>query len=123
MICFPNIKINLGLHVINRRTDGFHTIESVFYPVNFCDMLELVTDNNVAGGTLQFVSSGLTIEGKLQDNLVNKAYQLLHKDFDLPGIKVHLHKLIPMGAGLGGGSSDAAFMIKLLNTKFELGLS
>lgn len=123
MICFPNIKINLGLRVINRRTDGFHTIESVFYPVNFCDMLELVEDKTASPGTVQFTSTGLTIAGNADDNLICKAYQLLHAQFNLPGIQIHLHKQIPMGAGLGGGSSDAAYMIKLLNTKFELGLT
>lgn len=123
MICFPNIKINLGLRVINRRTDGFHTIESVFYPVNFCDMLEVVVDKTALPGTIHFTSTGLSIAGNPDDNLICKAYQLLHTNHNLPGIHIHLHKQIPMGAGLGGGSSDAAYMIKLLNTKFELGLS
>jgi 4-diphosphocytidyl-2-C-methyl-D-erythritol kinase len=123
MICFPNIKINLGLRVINRRTDGFHTIESVFYPVSFCDMLEMVVDKEVLPGTVHFESTGLTIAGNADDNLICKAYQLLHSKYNLPGIHIHLHKQIPMGAGLGGGSSDAAYMIKLLNTKFELGLT
>jgi 4-diphosphocytidyl-2-C-methyl-D-erythritol kinase len=123
MICFPNIKINLGLRVINRRTDGFHTIESIFYPVNFCDILELVVEKNAPRGTVIFTSTGLTINGKPEDNLIIQAYQLLHAEMNLAGVRVHLHKTIPMGAGLGGGSSDAACMIKLLNTCFELGLS
>lgn len=123
MICFPNIKINLGLHVINRRTDGFHTIESVFYPVNFCEMLEVIVNPTAANGTASFASTGLEITGIPEDNLICKAYRLLCKDFNLPGISIHLHKQIPMGAGLGGGSSDAGYMIKLLNTIFELGLS
>lgn len=123
MISFSNIKINLGLQVINRRTDGFHTIESVFYPVNFCDILELVVDAGKPNGTLHFATTGLVIEGRLEHNLVYKAYHLLHADFSLPAVRVHLHKIIPMGAGLGGGSSNAAFMITLLNQKFSLGLS
>jgi 4-diphosphocytidyl-2-C-methyl-D-erythritol kinase len=123
MICFPNIKINLGLHVINRRTDGFHTIESVFYPVNFCDMLEVVEDIEGKSGNITFGSSGIPIQGKREDNLIYKAYQLLHTKYTLPAVNVHLHKRIPMGAGLGGGSSNAAFMLKVLNTKFSLGLN
>jgi 4-diphosphocytidyl-2-C-methyl-D-erythritol kinase len=123
MICFPNIKINLGLHVINRRTDGFHTIESVFYPVNFCDMLEVVEESGGQSGVITIGSSGISIQGNQDDNLIYKAYQLLHAKYVLPPVRVHLHKLIPMGAGLGGGSSDAAFMLKLLNAKFSLGLS
>jgi 4-diphosphocytidyl-2-C-methyl-D-erythritol kinase len=122
MICFPNIKINLGLHVINRRTDGFHNIESVFYPVNFCDILELVVDDTQPQGFFNFTATGFAIDGMLEQNLVYKAYTLLAADFTLPAVKVHLHKIIPMGAGLGGGSSNAAFMITLLNQKFELGL-
>ncbi len=123
MICFSNIKINLGLQVINRRTDGFHTIESVFYPVKFCDILELVADENLPQGTFHFTTTGLAIDAPLENNLVYKAYTLLNADFALPAVKVHLHKIIPMGAGLGGGSSNAAFMITLLNQKFTLGLS
>ncbi len=123
MICFPNIKINLGLHVINRRTDGFHNIESVFVPVNCHDMLEVIEDVQSAKGEITFTATGLPVEGKPENNLIVKAYKLLHTDCNLPAVKVHLHKIIPMGAGLGGGSSDAAWMIRMLNTKFELNLS
>jgi 4-diphosphocytidyl-2-C-methyl-D-erythritol kinase len=123
MICFPNIKINLGLRVINRRTDGFHNIESIFYPVNFCDMLEVVEDPNSVRGNVVFTTTGLPISGNLEDNLIYKAYQLVHAEYNMPGVKVHLHKQIPMGAGLGGGSSNAAYMITLLNAKFELGMT
>jgi 4-diphosphocytidyl-2-C-methyl-D-erythritol kinase len=123
MICFSNIKINLGLQVINRRTDGFHTIESIFYPIAFCDMLELITDEKRPKSSFSYTTTGLAIEGSLENNLVYKAYKLLDAEFNLPAVKVHLHKLIPMGAGLGGGSSNAAFMIKLLNQKFELNLT
>jgi 4-diphosphocytidyl-2-C-methyl-D-erythritol kinase len=122
MICFPNIKINLGLHVINRRTDGFHNIETIFYPVKFCDILEVIEDPN-QNEAIVFSSSGLRIEGSVEDNLIVKAYFGISKDIPLPKVKVHLHKIIPMGAGLGGGSSDAAYMIKLLNDKFNLNLS
>jgi 4-diphosphocytidyl-2-C-methyl-D-erythritol kinase len=122
MICFPNIKINLGLNVINRRTDGFHNIETIFYPVMFSDVLEIIEDTTQTE-QLIFTASGLKVEGSASDNLIVKAYYLLHNDLHLPKVKIHLHKIIPMGAGLGGGSSDAAFTIKLLNKKIELNLS
>ncbi|MES2778996.1 MAG: 4-(cytidine 5'-diphospho)-2-C-methyl-D-erythritol kinase [Bacteroidota bacterium] len=122
MICFPNIKINLGLHVINRRTDGFHNIETVFYPVKLADVLEII-EAETRTEQITFTSSGLPIDGNAADNLIVKAYQLLHQDFQLPKVQVHLHKIIPMGAGLGGGSSNAAYMITLLNQKFNLKLS
>jgi 4-diphosphocytidyl-2-C-methyl-D-erythritol kinase len=125
MISFPNIKINFGLHVINRRTDGFHNIETIFYPVKFCDALELIgnPDNSTSAHKILFGASGIPVEGNSDSNLIVQAYRLLDKDMDLPPVRVHLHKTIPMGAGLGGGSSDAACMIRLLNSKFELGLS
>lgn len=122
MICFPNIKINLGLHVINRRTDGFHNIETIFYPVKFTDILEVIEDETQRE-QIVFTSSGLPIEGDVMNNLIVRAYLLLNNDFSLPKVKVHLHKIIPMGAGLGGGSSDAAYMISLLKDKFSLKLS
>lgn len=111
------------MHVINRRTDGFHTIESVFYPVKFCDILELVVNEEKPFGVFDFTTTGLIIDASPEHNLVFKAYNLLKADFSLPAVNVHLHKIIPMGAGLGGGSSNAAFMIVLLNQKFALGLS
>ena len=123
MICFPNIKINLGLHVINRRADGFHNIESVFFPVNCCDMLEVIEESSSSNGDIVFTSTGLVVDGDAENNLIVRAYKLLHASYNLPAVRVHLHKLIPMGAGLGGGSSDAAWMIRLLNQKFEIGLS
>jgi 4-diphosphocytidyl-2-C-methyl-D-erythritol kinase len=122
MICFPNIKINLGLRIINRRTDGFHTIESVFYPIKFADILEVIPTTS-AEPQVHFHSSGLPIAGNANDNLIVKAYYLLAESHQLPPIEIHLHKIIPMGAGLGGGSSDAAFMLNLLNQQFELQLS
>lgn len=118
MIAFPNAKINLGLFVTEKRPDGFHNIETVFYPVGWCDMLEFVEAREH-----QFTSSGIQISGDPESNLVIKAYRLMQKDFRLPRLKIHLHKQIPFGAGLGGGSSDGAFMLQLLNKTFDLNLS
>lgn len=118
MIIFPNAKINIGLNITERRADGYHNLETIFYPVNIKDALEIVE-----AGELSFTSSGLDIPGRMEDNLCVRGYHLLKKDHDLPPIKIHLHKNIPIGAGLGGGSADAAFFIKLLNQFFELGLS
>jgi len=122
MINFPNAKINIGLNIIKKRIDGFHDIESVFYPVQLCDALEIIENKNSTDKVL-FASSGFSIPGHPDENLCVKAYHLIAKDYPLPSIKIHLHKHIPIGAGLGGGSSDAAFFIKLLNEKFELGLA
>lgn len=118
MIAFPNAKINIGLNVTARRPDGYHNIETVFYPVKIHDVLELVEADE-----LSFQSSGLEIPGFADENLCLKAYEMLKKDFNLPLIRIHLHKAIPIGAGLGGGSADAAFFIRLLNDKFQLGLN
>jgi 4-diphosphocytidyl-2-C-methyl-D-erythritol kinase len=122
MITFPNCKLNLGLNIIRKRTDGFHDLETVFYPIQIKDALEIIkseTETNI-----QFSSSGLIIDGNSTDNICFKAYHLLKKDFpSLPSIQMHLHKAIPMGAGLGGGSSDGAFALKMLNEKFQLGIS
>ena len=123
MITFPNAKINIGLNIIEKRDDGFHNIESVFYPVNLCDALEVVENNDAGAERITFTSSGINIPGDITDNLCYYAYHLISADYPLPNVKVHLHKHIPIGAGLGGGSADAAFFIKLLNEKFELGIS
>jgi len=123
MIAFPCCKINLGLHVINKREDGFHNLETIFYPVHWSDMLEIVVDNESSEGEVKFMSDGLTIEGNTENNLVIKAYKLFHQVFDLPAVKVFLFKKIPMGAGLGGGSSDAAYTLLLLNDLFSLQLT
>ena len=120
MICFPNAKINLGLHVLSKRSDGYHSIETVFYPVDLYDALEIVP---TMGGETTFSQTGIQVDGKPEDNLVMKAYHLLKKDFDLPEAAIYLRKQIPVGAGLGGGSSDAASMIKLLNDFAALNLS
>jgi len=118
MIIFPNAKINIGLNVVSRRPDGYHNLETVFYPVKLNDVLEVIE-----APVLNFESSGLAIPGRMEDNLCVKGYHLLKKDFDLPPVKIHLHKNIPIGAGLGGGSADAAFFIKLMNQQFNLALS
>lgn len=121
MLSFPNCKINLGLHILGKRDDGFHNLETVFYPVPFKDALELIPSTNTG---IEFTATGLAVDGNAADNLCVKAYHLLKKDFpEIPTIKIHLHKAIPLGAGLGGGSADAAFMLKLLNEKFKLNLS
>ncbi|MBC7745241.1 MAG: 4-(cytidine 5'-diphospho)-2-C-methyl-D-erythritol kinase [Flavobacterium sp.] len=118
MIIFPNAKINLGLKVINRRDDGYHNIETVLYPINIKDALEIVEFKE-----LQFSYSGIKIPASPGDNLCMRAWHLIAGDFGLPNVHMHLHKQIPIGAGLGGGSSDAAFCIRLINDKFNLGLS
>jgi len=118
MIVFPNAKINFGLNITARRPDGYHDLETVFYPVKINDVLEVVEADK-----LSFESSGLDIPGRLEDNLCIKGYHLLKKDHDLPPVKIHLQKNIPIGAGLGGGSADAGFFIKLMNDNFALGLS
>lgn len=123
MITFPNAKINLGLNIVEKRPDGYHNLETIFYPINLQDALEVTRrENNDKEYTLHI--SGALLEGEPEDNLVVKAYKLLKKDY--PGllpVDIHMYKHIPAGAGLGGGSSDAACMIKLLNDKFSLGLS
>jgi 4-diphosphocytidyl-2-C-methyl-D-erythritol kinase len=119
MIQFPNCKINIGLNIVDRRPDGFHNIETVFYPVLLNDVLEIIPAQD---GIFHFQSTGLSIPGQPEDNLCVKAYQLLQDEFGLPAVKIHLHKVIPMGSGLGGGSSDGAFTLKLLNELFTLGL-
>lgn len=123
MITFPNAKINLGLNIVEKRPDGYHNLETIFYPINLQDALEVTRrENNDKEYTLHI--SGSPLEGEPEDNLVVKAYKLLKKDY--PGllpVDIHMYKHIPAGAGLGGGSSDATCMIKLLNDKFSLGLS
>lgn len=118
MIVFPNAKINLGLNITRRRTDGYHDLETLFYPVMIKDALEVVEAEK-----LSFSHSGIEVPGNPADNLCLKAYRMLAADFDLPPVNIHLHKNIPIGAGLGGGSADASFFIRLMNEKFELALS
>lgn len=120
MIRFPNAKINLGLNVIGRRSDGFHDIETVMAPVRFCDILEIIPSH---GEGLEFSQSGIKIPGAMSENLCAKAYRLFAKRRDLQGTSIHLHKVIPPGSGLGGGSSDAAFCLRLLNEVYRTALS
>lgn len=122
MITFPNAKINLGLNITEKRSDGYHNLETIFYPIKLQDALE-VTCLEESSEPFKLHISGTTLEGKPDDNLVVKAYNLLKQDFQLPPVDIHLFKHIPTGAGLGGGSADCAFMIKLLNEKFHLELS
>lgn len=126
MVVFPNCKINLGLHIVRKRADGYHDLETVFYPLMIRDVIEIVNEPEVGNGKpdVVFSSSGAKIEGEEKNNLCIKTYLLLKKDFpSLPSIKMHLHKNIPVGAGLGGGSADGAFALMLLNKKFNLNLS
>lgn len=119
MIFYANAKINLGLNVVEKRNDGFHNIESIFYPVmDLFDVLEVVENQQ-----LEFTSSGIEIPGDEDSNLCIKAFQIIKENHDIPNVKIHLLKNIPIGAGLGGGSSDAAFMLKALNELFNLHLS
>ena len=118
MICFPNCKINIGLSVTRKRDDGFHDIETVFYPVPLNDILEIAENKEDV-----FLSSGIEIPGDPDSNLCLKVLRKMREIKNIPCVKIHLHKAIPTGAGLGGGSSDAAFMIKLLNEAFSLNLT
>ncbi|MCD7926781.1 MAG: 4-(cytidine 5'-diphospho)-2-C-methyl-D-erythritol kinase [Bacteroides sp.] len=122
MITFPNAKINLGLNIIEKRPDGYHNLETIFYPINLQDALEVTRqEGNNKEYTLRI--SGMTLDGDPEENLVVRAYKLLKNDHpQIQPIDIHMYKHIPAGAGLGGGSSDAAHMIKLLNEKFALGL-
>lgn len=118
MIGFPSAKINIGLQITEKRPDGFHNIASCFYPIGWCDVLEVIRAE-----AFSFSSSGIEIPGDPAHNLCVKAYDLLQKDFDLPPVAMHLLKIVPIGAGMGGGSSDAAFALKLLQQTFDLPLS
>jgi len=120
MILFPNAKINIGLNILRKRSDGYHDIESLFFPIGLKDALEFVENGT---NEVDLSLSGLPMDVSPENNIVLKAYHLLASKLKLPGIDIHLHKVIPHGAGLGGGSSDAAFLIKALNRYFELNLS
>ncbi len=118
MITYPNCKINLGLHVVGKRPDGYHDLETLFVPVHdLCDELEIVE------GPLSIVQDGIALDNAPEDNLCMKAWRLLHEEFGIPEVSIQLKKNIPFGAGLGGGSSDAAFTLKMLNEMFSQGLS
>ena len=118
MITFPNAKINLGLNIVSKREDGYHNIESCFYPIPWYDCLEIIE-----AASFSFQSYGLDIPGNTDSNLCVKAYELIRADHNIPPVAIHLLKSIPMGAGLGGGSADGAFTLKMLNDLFELKLS
>ncbi len=120
MIKFPNAKINLGLNIVNRRSDGYHDIETVFYPIALQDAVEIVP---AKGDISSLTTYGRTINCPTEKNLVMKAYRLLEKEFNLPPVDIYLHKNIPDGAGLGGGSSDAASALLILNEMFKLNLA
>ena len=122
MICFPNAKINLGLNIVSQRNDGFHNLETIFYPINLKDGLEII--NSESQEQYQFFQTGIKIDGDPSTNIVIKALELVknHSKINIPNIDIHLLKKIPTGAGLGGGSSDAAFMLKLLNEAYNLGI-
>ncbi|MGB1318394.1 MAG: 4-(cytidine 5'-diphospho)-2-C-methyl-D-erythritol kinase [Flavobacteriales bacterium] len=122
MISYPNAKINLGLNILRKREDGFHEIKSVFYPVPWNDILEIVPQK-VGRGKVAFTSSGIDIPSNGGLNLCEQVFNLLHEQYNLPSVNIHLHKQIPIGAGLGGGSADAAFAAVMLNDMFELKLS
>ncbi|MBD1432450.1 4-(cytidine 5'-diphospho)-2-C-methyl-D-erythritol kinase [Sphingobacterium sp. DN00404] len=120
MISFANAKINIGLNIVGKRADGYHLLESVFYPFPLYDIIEIISTESATKATLEITGLHLPVE---DNNLCLKAYHLLAERFSLPPVHIHLHKQIPFGAGLGGGSSDGAFVLKMLNEKFNIGLS
>ena len=120
MISFPNCKINIGLYIESKRNDGYHNIKTFFYPLPLCDILEIIPSND--NSTKMFLS-GKVVEGDINENLCMKAYNLIKKEFNIPSVKIYLNKIIPIGAGLGGGSSDAAYTILTLNKLFSLNLT
>lgn len=121
MILFPNCKINLGLRILSKRVDGYHELETLMYPVSgLCDALEIIPGE---GEGVSFSASGLLVDAPVEKNLCVRAYEALRRRYPLGGVKIHLHKKVPMGAGLGGGSADAAYVIRGLSDMFELGLS
>jgi len=119
MIAFPNAKVNLGLFVTGKRPDGYHNLESCFLPVKVNDVLEVVPNG---GNEFKLFQSGFSVAGDVSQNLIFKAWYFLREAHSLPGVDCHLHKVIPMGAGLGGGSADGTFMIELLDKKFSLSM-
>jgi 4-diphosphocytidyl-2-C-methyl-D-erythritol kinase len=118
MLAFPPCKINLGLHIIARRPDRYHELETCFYPVLWTDVLEIISARE-----FNFATTGMVIQGEAEDNLCVKAFRLMEKEHGIGNVSMHLHKIIPSGAGLGGGSSDAAFTLVMLNSLFSLNLS
>ena len=124
MIFYPNAKINIGLNIVEKRKDGYHNLETIFYPIPLLDALEIKElDKDKPESGYQLKVSGDVPEGTPDDNLVVKAYKLIQDHYDLPPLNIFLYKHIPTGAGLGGGSADASFTIRLLNEKFKLGMN
>ena len=117
MITFPNAKINIGLYITSRRTDGYHNLETLFYPIDLCDVLEIVPAQSK---NTTLTVTGITVDGDVEHNLVMRAYRLLQSQYALPAVDIHLHKVIPFGAGLGGGSADAAYALTMLRDMFAL---
>ena len=118
MIRFPNCKINLGISILEKLPDGYHRLETVFYPLGLSDILEILPSEK-----MQVTVTGSRFPGSAEDNLCYKAWQLIQAEYQVPPVQMHLHKIIPTGAGLGGGSSDAAFTLRMLNEMFELNLT
>ncbi|MCT4645221.1 MAG: 4-(cytidine 5'-diphospho)-2-C-methyl-D-erythritol kinase [Carboxylicivirga sp.] len=121
MICYPNSKINIGLNVVEKRADGYHNIETIFYPIPLNDALEAVINKDGESDYI-YSNSGIEVDAKPEDNICIKALRLIKENYTVPPVRVHLHKMIPFGAGLGGGSADGAFMLKLINKEFELNI-
>lgn len=122
MICFPNAKINLGLYITERRPDGYHNLETIFLPIPLTDVLE-TRPLDFYDKEYEFIPAGIPIPGMPEDNLVVRVFLDLKREFHLPPQTIHLYKRIPTGAGLGGGSSDAAFMMRMLSEQFHLSLT
>lgn len=121
MIRFPNCKVNLGLHITGRREDGYHNLETVFYPLPLTDILEII---RVPEGPVRLQVTGVSIPGTETENICIRAWELLKADYPaIPPVHMHLHKLLPLGAGLGGGSADGAFALQMMNELFRLELS
>jgi 4-diphosphocytidyl-2-C-methyl-D-erythritol kinase len=122
MISFPIAKFNLGLRITAKRSDGYHDIESIFYPVGLCDALEFVISDNAAEKDF-LITTGINTGSDPEENLVIKTLRKLREKYTFPFLRIHLHKVIPVGAGLGGGSSDSACLLKTINRRFELNIS
>ena len=118
MIAFPNSKINIGLNVVSKRQDGYHNLETIFYPISLCDSLEIVESQQDS-----LCTYGFEIAGDVNHNLVVKALKLMREYAEIPPQTIHLSKTVPMGAGLGGGSADASYMLRMLNEKYAVGMT
>ena len=121
MLLFPNAKINIGLNITGKRSDGFHNLKSLLFPIGFSDILEVNISGEKHG--YNFTQTGIKLDIPEEDNLCIRALNLLLEYYDLPGINIHLHKIIPTGSGLGGGSSDSVSVMKALDKLFSIGIS